>query len=307
VQAEPIDAPASVERLRAAARWLEELRRRQRDSGKDLRGRTRLGDASERRMAAVLGQSGLIRHTETPTVAFERLEEMARRRNQKFSGLEKAAYRLLACELAINAATFNAKQKEVFSTTLYNGELSHMPTDPCFESLRDTPGIFKRAATNNPKDPEGLLLGVLQKIEQLTADPRFESLRDSPGIFKCAAMNNPKDPEGLLLGVLQKIDQLTADPRFESLQDTPWVFKRAAIGNPKDPEGFLLGVLQKIDQLTADPRFESLQDTPGIFKYAATYNPKDPEELLEKFMRGEVKIGGWNPFMETGGEMPEEA
>ncbi|MCZ7632965.1 MAG: hypothetical protein M5U20_05730 [Phycisphaerales bacterium] len=281
--------PLTEEGLREAARFLAGLREAQRLSGRRLGGHRYLSDRTRLASAAAQEASRMVRAVasgadgEAVRQAVDALEEMCRRRGlQMPENLRHSIYQVLAGEILANAAMLRATPAEVASATAYNGALAELVDSDEFASLRDTPGVFKRAAVHNPSDPEGFLRKVQATVAALERDPEFEPLRDSPSVFMHAAASYPSDPQGFLRKVLATVAALERDPEFEPLRRSPSVFRHAAAGYPSDPKGFLRKVLGTVAALEGDEEFASLRGTPGAFRYAAVNNPSDPKGALRK-------------------------
>lgn len=182
------NTPLSVERLREAQAFMAQIRDIQRESGWTLRGRSFLDDDVAEASRNTRQQSSLVRLVKWATDdqdvtdnLLEGFEEMCRRRKHPMpSRLRRDVYRLLALELHVNAAALGAPASDVARATIYNGDISGISHDPEFESLRETPGVFRRAAVDSPSDPKGLLRKVVATVADLERDAEFESLRESP-------------------------------------------------------------------------------------------------------------------------------
>jgi hypothetical protein len=128
-----------------------------------------------------------------------RFEELCRRLEINIpASLRPEIYKLLSAELFSNAALFHSPPGKILSTTVYNGPLNQLFTNEEFACFADAPGIFKRAATSSPSNPEAFLRGVIQSIERLSTNEEFACFADTPGIFKHAAAGSPSNPEAFL-------------------------------------------------------------------------------------------------------------
>ena len=274
--------------LTAAAEFLSTVRKLQQESGRSLRGRAQLTPEQSYAITQGAENSGLVNGVKESLdidipihTLFERFEEMCRRQNVMVdANLRPYAIKLLSTELVANQNALGGDPEKLIPFTLGNGALgAELISDAEFESLRETPGVFRQAAVDypGPGKAKEFLRGVMKNVPELAADAEFESLRDTPGVFQRAAVGypGPGKAKEFLRGVMKTVPELAADAEFESLRDTPGVFQRAAVSypGPGKAKEFLRGVMKTVPELAADAEFESLRDTPGVFQRAAVSYP----------------------------------
>ena len=240
--------PASgplTDSLTAAAEFLSTVRGLAQGKRQSLSGRARLTPAQKDAIRQAAEGSGLANamrkclNIDVPVHALlERFEEMCRRQGAGVDAdMRPYLVRLLSTELVANRQALGGNPEKLIPFTLGNGALGPaLIADAEFESLRETPGIFRRAAIGypGPGKAKEFLRRVLRAIPELAADAEFESLRDTPGVFRHAAADytSPGKAKEFLRGVLRAIPELAADAEFESLRDTPGVFRVAAVNYP---------------------------------------------------------------------------
>lgn len=276
---------------------MAEVRQRQKDVGTSgIQGRWGLSDEivessvdAQRRSRFVSQETGLASYAVTRVI--HGFEELCRRRSMPVPAeLRDTIYKILTGELLANAKFFDLEPSRVVSATVYNGLLEDLVDSREFESLRDTPGIFRTAAVTRPSDPAAFLRRVMGTVDSLERDPEFASLKDSPGIFRTAAVGHPSDPAGFLRGVMRSVEALQQDAEFACFRDVSGILRAAAVGRPGDPAGFLRSIKNRAEALQRNPDFSALGDSPVPFIVAAAYYPKDPEDHLRKRLDARMSV-----------------
>lgn len=245
--------------LTAAAEFLSNVRGLAQGKRQSLSGRSRLTPDQKDAIRQAAEGSGLANamrkclNIDIPVHALlERFEEMCRRQGAAVDAdMRPYLVRLLSTELVANQQALGGNPEKLIPFTLDNGALGPaLIADAEFESLRETPGIFRRAAVGyaGPGKAKEFLRRVLRAIPELMADAEFESLRETPGIFRYAAVSypGPGRAKEFLRGVVRIIPELAADAEFESLRETPGIFRHAAghYPGPGKAKEFLRSVMK---------------------------------------------------------------
>jgi len=296
------DSEPSLSALMAAAELMRTVRQLQRVGGHSLGGRIRLKPEQTRAIAKAANDSATVREIQRRldidlriNSLYERFEEMCRRRKMSVdSRLRSSIIVLLSQELFTNQQALKVHPERLLAFTAVNGANGpNLMSNDDFAELRDTPGIFRHAATNHPGPgkAEEFLRRVLRKLAELTANAEFSDLRDVPHVFRHSAQyyTGPDKAEQFLRGVRERLATLMINDTFAELRDTPGILLQAAAHYPRpgQAEKFLRTVLKKTRTLKTNKEFAELRDTPYVFRQAAQYYTKPGK--AEKFLRNRLK------------------
>lgn len=273
-------------KARLAADFVADVRRIQRESGKQMSGPLGL-DRAELTRIVTLAQAIPPIQAMPPSLAaaavalLERFEELCRRRETDIPDpWRNALYEHLAAELTANHQAIGGNARHLVSATLLHGDVSDLMTDPEFSTWRKIPSLLRHALRRHPSDPHGFLRQAAKNIARLIADPALAIWKDSPGMIQRAAFLCPQDPRKHLLRAVRVARKLENDPRFSLWRDSPSVYHRMALCHPANPRGYLTRVTELVHQLQNDPELAVWRNSPWVCKRAALNHPDRAKSML---------------------------
>lgn len=213
----------------------------------------------------------------------ERFEEMCRRREVELpsdTSIE-SVYRLLALELLANASQLEVEESRLISCTIGSSPAAYLALEEEeFASLRDSPYIFRVAATKTPWTFRERLSWIVKEQETILREDEFKSYRKLRWLVTRAVVSSPSSSRQYLRDVEADVESILGDRKFKALRKTPGRVRAVVAINRTNPKEAVLAKSQLVRKLKSRSDLSYFADSPSMFWEAVLQRPRDPAKYL---------------------------